>query len=158
MSKMQKPSGGCYSCGGPVRTWKPEHEWTCAKCVRNIKRKPRESNVESRWFTAKNGEILPVVDKTFTRELLNSFLINMAGVPLQEGDWERSVEAAAELAIDGVGLDGYAKSFGVSADELVFILGAIIHDRSRNISTWTRAFGEVLCLVGAADNARRAVA
>lgn len=114
--------------------------------------------MRDRWFTGEDGEILPVLDKTFTREFLNSFLVNMTGAPLQEGDWDRSVEVAAELVVDGFSLDAWAKALGVSADELAFILQAVINDDSRNITTWTRAFGEVTCLVGAADNARRASA
>jgi hypothetical protein len=35
-SRMQRPSGGCSNCGGPVRTHKPVHGWTCANCVRDI--------------------------------------------------------------------------------------------------------------------------
>ena len=35
---MQRPSGGCSNCGGPVRTYKSGHGWTCAKCVRLQKR------------------------------------------------------------------------------------------------------------------------
>lgn len=33
---MQKPSGGCINCGGPVRTYKSTYGWTCAECVREF--------------------------------------------------------------------------------------------------------------------------
>jgi reverse gyrase len=43
-SPMQVPSGGCYVCGGPVRTWKRDHGWTCAKCVREGDREATAAN------------------------------------------------------------------------------------------------------------------
>lgn len=36
MQTMQRPSGGCGNCGGPVRTPKGEWGWTCARCVREL--------------------------------------------------------------------------------------------------------------------------
>ncbi|MEV0477063.1 hypothetical protein [Streptomyces prunicolor] len=39
---QQRPAGGCERCGGPVRTRKDGHGWTCARCVREIARELRE--------------------------------------------------------------------------------------------------------------------
>lgn len=33
---MQRPRAGCDNCGGPVRSYKRHHGWTCAKCVRQL--------------------------------------------------------------------------------------------------------------------------
>ena len=39
---LTKPRGGCYRCGGPVRTYKRHgYGWTCAKCVREEQREER---------------------------------------------------------------------------------------------------------------------
>lgn len=38
--RMQRPSGGCGNCGGPVRTFKAGYGWTCTGCVRILSKQP----------------------------------------------------------------------------------------------------------------------
>jgi hypothetical protein len=33
-TQMQRPSGGCDCCGGPVRTYTTGIGWMCSKCIR----------------------------------------------------------------------------------------------------------------------------
>ncbi|WP_405832438.1 hypothetical protein [Streptomyces sp. NBC_00105] len=44
---MQKPSGGCVDCLGPVRTYKSDGwGWTCTACVQREKARIREEQAQ----------------------------------------------------------------------------------------------------------------
>lgn len=57
--KMQHPAGGCYNCGGEVRTWEPNgFGWTCAKCVASLTQQAAEAAQIERFAWTRDPEQL----------------------------------------------------------------------------------------------------